>query len=49
MNDDQSVVTNIISTVGGQILFYTFMMLSNWMMLAILTSAPGLLWILLDA
>ncbi|CAL1146922.1 unnamed protein product [Cladocopium goreaui] len=38
MNDDQSVVEKIISTVGGQILFYAFMMLSNWMMLAILTS-----------
>jgi len=38
MNDDQSVVSQIISTVGGQILFYAFMMLSNWMMLAILTS-----------
>eukprot|EP00913_Durusdinium_trenchii_P019165 g18011.t1 len=38
MNDDQSVVTQIITTIGGQILFYAFMMLSNWMMLAILTS-----------
>ncbi|CAE7245868.1 scn4ab, partial [Symbiodinium pilosum] len=38
MNDDQSVVEPIITTVTGQILFYTFMMLSNWMMLAILTS-----------
>ena len=38
MNDDQSVVSPIITTVSGQILFYAFMMLSNWMMLAILTS-----------
>ena len=38
MNDDQSVVAPIITTVTGQILFYMFMMLSNWMMLAILTS-----------
>lgn len=38
MNDDQSVVSPMVSTVGGQILFYAFMMLSNWMMLAILTS-----------
>ena len=38
MNDDQSVVAPIITTVTGQILFYSFMMLSNWMMLAILTS-----------
>ena len=38
MNDDQSVVAPIITTITGQILFYAFMMLSNWMMLAILTS-----------
>ena len=38
MNDDQSVVEPIITTIAGQILFYVFMMLSNWMMLAILTS-----------
>ena len=38
MNDDQSVVAPITTTVAGQILFYCFMMLSNWMMLAILTS-----------
>ena len=38
MNDDQSVVSPIITTVVGQILFYVFMMMSNWMMLAILTS-----------
>eukprot|EP00930_Biecheleria_cincta_P073889 TRINITY_DN61149_c0_g1_i1.p1 TRINITY_DN61149_c0_g1~~TRINITY_DN61149_c0_g1_i1.p1 ORF type:complete len:673 (-),score=136.97 TRINITY_DN61149_c0_g1_i1:60-2078(-) len=38
MNDDQSMVTPIISTVGGQLLFYVFMMISNWIMLAILTS-----------
>mmetsp|Transcript_100742 Transcript_100742/g.260261 ORF Transcript_100742/g.260261 Transcript_100742/m.260261 type:complete len:660 (-) Transcript_100742:156-2135(-) len=38
MNDDQGVVASVITTVGGQMLFYSFMMLSNWMMLAILTS-----------
>lgn len=29
----------LLCFTGGQILFYAFMMLSNWMMLAILTSA----------
>lgn len=38
MNDDQSVVQPIIGTVGGQFLFCGFMMVSNWLMLAILTS-----------
>ncbi|CAE8649413.1 unnamed protein product [Polarella glacialis] len=38
MNDDQSVVEPIIGTIGGQLLFYGFMCMSNWMMLAILTS-----------
>ncbi|CAJ1383245.1 unnamed protein product [Effrenium voratum] len=38
MNDDQSVVEPIVTTWIGQLLFYSFMMLSNWMALAILTS-----------
>lgn len=38
MNDDQSMVAPIIDTMGGQLLFYAFMMLSNWIMLAVLTS-----------
>ncbi|CAE8626638.1 unnamed protein product, partial [Polarella glacialis] len=33
MNDDQSMVEPIIGTVGGQLLFYGFMCMSNWMML----------------
>jgi len=38
MNDDQSMVEPILSTVVGRLLFCVFMMLSNWMMLAVLTS-----------
>eukprot|EP00930_Biecheleria_cincta_P016304 TRINITY_DN13310_c0_g2_i1.p1 TRINITY_DN13310_c0_g2~~TRINITY_DN13310_c0_g2_i1.p1 ORF type:complete len:656 (-),score=120.71 TRINITY_DN13310_c0_g2_i1:468-2390(-) len=38
MNDDQSMVEPIVDTVGGQLMFYVFMMLSNWIALAVLTS-----------
>lgn len=38
MNDDQGVVEPILDNTVGQILFMIFMMISNWMMLAVLTS-----------
>mmetsp|Transcript_93824 Transcript_93824/g.265049 ORF Transcript_93824/g.265049 Transcript_93824/m.265049 type:complete len:652 (-) Transcript_93824:240-2195(-) len=38
MNDDQGVVEPIINNPVGQVLFCIFMVISNWMMLAILTS-----------
>jgi len=38
MNDDQSVADSIITTVPGKIIFMGFMVVSNWAILAILTS-----------
>lgn len=38
MNGDTSVVKSVTSTVFGQLLFAVFMVLSNWAILAILTS-----------
>jgi len=38
MNTDQSVVAPIITTGGGKLMFVGFMVLSNWAILAILTS-----------
>lgn len=38
MNDDQSVVDSIIGSVWGKVLFAVFMVASNWMILAVLTS-----------